>query len=139
MNVGLPDWVWPCLSFEVASTAVGFTGVTVGVYVAEAFVPFISTRTTVTAGAVPTNDFSGTNVTVPSAATVNLPTPSTVLVVDPSSNVAGTSSLIGTVFSTPLTSTVPPLNSGLPVWVAPWISFVSAGVAVGVTPTTVGV
>ena len=91
------------------------TGVTVGVYVAEALVPFISSRTTVTAGAVPTNDFSGTKVTVPSAATVYVPTPSTVLVVEPSSNVAGTSSLISTVFSTPSTVTVPPLNSGLPV------------------------
>ena len=52
------------------SSAVGVTGVTVGVYVAEALVPFLSSRTTVTAGAVPTNDFSGTKVTVPSAATV---------------------------------------------------------------------
>ena len=70
VKTGLPVCVWPCLSVEVASTAVGFTGVTVGVYVAEAFVPFISSRTTVTAGAVPINDFSGTNVTVPSGATV---------------------------------------------------------------------
>ena len=30
----------------------------------------MSSRTTVTAGAVPMNDFSGTKVTVPSAATV---------------------------------------------------------------------
>ena len=30
----------------------------------------MSSRTTVTAGAVPTNDFSGTKVTVPSEATV---------------------------------------------------------------------
>ena len=73
---------------------------------------FLSSRTTVTAGAVPTNDFSGTNVTVPSAATVYVPTPSTVLVVEPSSKVAGTASLISTVFSTPSTVTVPPLNSG---------------------------
>ena len=102
-------------------------------------VPFLSSRTTVTAGAVPTNDFSGTNVTVPSAATVSVPTPSTVLVVEPSSKVAGTASLIATVFSTPSTVTVPPLNSGLPVCVAPWISSVSAGVAVGVTGTISGV
>ena len=46
------------------------TGVTVGVYVAEALVPFLSSRTTVTAGALPVNDFSGVKVTVPSAATV---------------------------------------------------------------------
>ena len=74
----------------------------------------MSSRTTVTAGAVPVKLGSGTNVTVPSAATVYVPTPSTVLVVEPSSNVAGTSSLISTVFSTPSTVTVPPLNSGLP-------------------------
>ena len=106
---------------------------------AEALVPFLSSRTTVTTGALPVNDFSGTKVTVPSAATVYVPTPSTVLVVEPSSNVAGTSSLIATVFSTPSTVTVPPLNSGLPVCVAPWISVVSAGVAVGVTGTISGV
>ena len=79
----------------------------------------MSSRTTVTAGAVPINVFSGTKVTIPSAATVKVPTPSTVFVVEPSSNVAGTSSLISTVFSTPLTVTVPPLNSGLPVCVTP--------------------
>ena len=58
------------MSVDVVSSAVGVTGVTVGVYVAKALVPFISSRTTVTASAVPTNDFSGTKVTVPSAATV---------------------------------------------------------------------
>ena len=61
-----------------------------------------------TAGAFPVNDFSGVNVTVPSLATSNLPTPSTVLTVLPSSNVAGTSSSIGT-------SVLPSLNVGLPV------------------------
>ena len=70
MKVGVPDWFCPCLPVDVVSSAVGVTGVTVGVYVAEAFVPFLSSRTTVTAGAVPTNDFSGTKVTVPSDATV---------------------------------------------------------------------
>ena len=75
---------------------------------ADALVPFISSRTTVTAGAVPTNDFSGTNVTVPSGETVYVPTPSTVLVVEPSSKVAGTSAFIGTRLS-------PSVNSGLPV------------------------
>ena len=84
-------------------------------YVAEAFVPFMSSRTTVTAGALPTNDFSGTNVTVPSGATVYVPTPSTFLLVVPSSNLAGTASLMATVFSTPSISAVPPLNSGFPV------------------------
>ena len=58
------------MSVVSTGVAVGLTGVTVGVYVAEAFVPFLSSRTTVTAGAVPTNDFSGTNVTVPFGATV---------------------------------------------------------------------
>ena len=58
-------------------------GVTVGVYVAETFVPFLSSRTTVTEGALPTNSGSGLNVTVPSLATVYVPTPSTFLVVDP--------------------------------------------------------
>ena len=77
-------------------------------YLAEALVPFISSRTTVTAGASPVNDFSGTNVTVPSAATVYVPTPSTVLVVEPSSKVAGTSSFIGT-------RLLPSVNTGLPV------------------------
>ena len=58
------------MSVVSTGVAVGLTGVTVGVYVAEAFVPFLSSRTTVTDGALPTNDFSGTNVTVPSGATV---------------------------------------------------------------------
>ena len=61
-----------------------------------------------TAGAFPVNDFSGVNVTVPSLATSYLPIPSTVLTVLPSSNVAGTSSSIGT-------SELPSLNVGLPV------------------------
>ena len=74
----------------------------------------MSSRTTVTAGAVPVNDFSGTKVTVPSDATVYVPTPSTVLVLVPSSKVAGTVSLMATVLSTPSTVTVPPWNSGLP-------------------------
>ena len=54
----------PALSTNVV------TGVTVGVYVAEALVPFTSSRTTVTDGAVPVNSGSGLKVTVPSAATV---------------------------------------------------------------------
>ena len=40
-------------------------------------VPFLSSRTTVTAGAVPTNDFSGTKVTVPSATYTPTVTPVT--------------------------------------------------------------
>ena len=46
------------------------TGVTVGMYLAVTGVPFLSTRFTVTPVPVPVNDFSGTKVTVPSAATV---------------------------------------------------------------------
>ena len=44
--------------------------VTVGVYLAVTGVPFLSTRLTVTPVPLPVNDFSGTNVTVPSGATV---------------------------------------------------------------------
>ena len=54
----------------MAGSPVGVTGVTVGVYLAVAGVPFLSTRLTVTPVPVPMNDFSGTNVTVPSGATV---------------------------------------------------------------------
>ena len=61
---GYPGIALPSLSTNVV------TGVTVGVYVAEAFVPFISSRTTVTDGAVPVNSGSGLKVTVPSGATV---------------------------------------------------------------------
>ena len=42
------------------------------------------------------NDFSGTKVTVPFGATVYVPSPGMVFVVEPSSNVAGVSSSIGT-------------------------------------------
>ena len=70
-------------------------------------VPFLSSRTTVTAGAVPVKLGSGTKVTVPSAATVYVPMPSTVLEVDPSSKVAGTASFIGTRLS-------PSVKTGLP-------------------------
>ena len=70
VKTGVPVCVWPCLSVEVAGSAVGTTGVTVGVYLAVAGVPFLSTRLTVTPVPVPVNDFSGTKVTVPSGATV---------------------------------------------------------------------
>ena len=58
------------MSSETLFVGVRVTGFTVGVYVADALVPFLSSRTTVTAGAVPVKLGSGTNVTVPSAATV---------------------------------------------------------------------
>ena len=100
-------------------------------YVAVTGVPFLSTRFTVTDGAVPVNVFSGVNVTVPSLATVYVPTFSTVFVVFPSSNVAGISLSIGT-------SGFPGVNSGVPFCSLPWISVDSAGVDVGVTGVTVG-
>ena len=110
MNVGLPDCSLPFGPIVVAGSAVGVTGVTVGVYLAVTGVPFLSTRLTVTPVPVPVNDFSGTNVTVPSGATVYVPSPGIVLVVEPSSKVAGVSSSIGT-------SELPGVNVGLPVCV----------------------
>ena len=65
-----------------------------------------------TTGASPVNDLSGVNVTVPSFATVYVPTLSIVFVVCPSSNVAGTSSSIGT-------SWFPGVNLGVPVCTFP--------------------
>ena len=54
----------------MTSSPDGDTGMTVGVYVAVTGVPFLSTRLTVTPVATPVNFGSGTNVTVPSGATV---------------------------------------------------------------------
>ena len=51
--------------------------------------------------------FSGTNVTVPSGATVYLPSPGTTFSVEPSSNVAGTVSSIGTLGSAGVNFGVP--------------------------------
>ncbi len=119
MNVGAPVCTCPCFPVVSAGSAVGVTGVTVGVYLAVTSVPFLSTRLTVTPVPFPVNDFSGTNVTVPSGATVYVPSPGIVLVFDPSSNVAGVSSSISTVFSTPSTVALPPSNVGLPVCVLP--------------------
>ena len=76
-------------------------------YLAVAGIPFLSTRLTVTPVPVPVNDFSGTKVTVPSRATVYVPSPGIVLVVEPSSKVAGVSSSIGTFGS-------PSVKVGLP-------------------------
>ena len=120
------------MSVVSAGSAVGVTGVTVGVYLAVTGVPFLSTRLTVTPVPFPVKFFSGVNVTVPSGATVYVPSPGIVLVVDPSSNVAGTSSSIGT-------SGFPGLNSGFPLCSLPWMSVVSFGSAVGVTGVIFGV
>ena len=87
---------------------VGNTLATIGLYFAVTAVPFLSTRLTVTSGASPTKSLSGVKVTVPSLATVYVPTLSIVLVILPSSNVAGDSSSIGT-------SGVPGVNVGVPV------------------------
>ena len=132
MNSGFPFCSLPWISVVSFGSAVGVTGVTVGVYLAVTGVPFLSTRFTVTPVPTPMNPFSGVNVTVPSGATVYVPSPGIVLVVDPSSNVAGTSSSIGT-------SGLPGVNFGVPFCVFPWMSVVSAGSAVGVTGVTVGV
>ena len=67
------------------------------------------------------NVFSGVNVTVPSGATVYVPSPSTTtgsvvgFPVFGSINFAGAFSSISTVFSTPLIVVFPPTNSGFPV------------------------
>ena len=132
MNVGFPVCSLPWISDDTTGSAVGVTGVTVGVYLAVTGVPFLSTRLTVTPVPFPVNPFSGVNVTVPSGFTLYVPSPGTTFSVDPSSNVAGTSSSIGT-------SGLPGLNSGFPVCSLPWISVVSFGFAVGVTGVTVGV
>ena len=58
---------------------VGSTLATIGLYLAVTDVPFLSTRLTVTSGASPTKSLSGVKVTVPSFATVYVPTLSTVL------------------------------------------------------------
>ena len=70
MNVGFPVCSLPWMSVVSAGSAVGVTGVTVGVYLAVTGVPFLSTRLTVTPVPVPVKDFSGTKVTVPFGATV---------------------------------------------------------------------
>ena len=108
MKLGLPVCVAPCTSVDTAGVPVGVTGVTVGVYIAFTTVPFLSWRCTTIPAAVPTNDFSGTKVTVPSGATVYVPSPGTTLVVEPSTNVAGTSLSIGT-------AGFPSVKVGLPV------------------------
>ena len=132
VNVGLPVCSLPWISVVSAGSAVGVTGVTVGVYLAVTGVPFLSTRLTVTPVPLPVNPFSGVKVTVPSGATVYVPSPGTTFSFDPSSNVAGVSSSIGT-FG------LPGVNSGLPVCSLPWMSVVSAGSAVGTTGVINGV
>ena len=143
VNTGVPSCTFPWISVEVTFSPVGFIGVTVGVYLAVTGVPFISTRVTLTPLALPVNCGSGVNTTTP-LLTSYLPSPGTVIT-SPFSPVSGLVnsrpfvSSIGTIFLTPFILTLPPRNSGTPFCGTPWISVVSAGVAVGCTPTTSGV
>ena len=132
LNSGFPVCSLPWISVVSFGSAVGVTGITVGVYLAVTGVPFLSTRLTVTPVPTPVKFFSGVNVTVPSGATVYVPSPGITFSFEPASNVAGTSSSIGT-------SSAPGVNVGFPVCVLPWMSVVSFGSAVGVTGVTVGV
>ena len=65
MNTGVPFWVAPWTSVVVTPSAVGVTGLTVGVYLAVAGVPFVSLRWTSTPCALPVKFGSGLNVTSP--------------------------------------------------------------------------
>ena len=132
MKYGLPFWVSPWTPVVTLSNPSGTTGITIGVYFAVAGVPFVSTRFTVTPLAVPVNWFSGTNVTVPSSATVYTPSPGTSFLVVPSSNVAGTLASIGN-------SVSPAVNVTVPVWVLPWNPVVVLSCPSGTTGVTVGV
>ena len=143
VNFGVPFCSAPWISSDVTSSPVGLTGVTVGVYLAFTGVPFVSSRWTSTPVAVPVNCGCGWNFTLPSSI-VYVPSPSTVtestgLPVLGSISFGAFVSSIGTTFSSPLTVTFPPLNSGNPVCALPWISVVLAGVAVGLTGVIFGV
>ena len=143
-NSGVPVCGWPFGPTDVLSSPVGVTGTTVGVYLAVTGVPFLSTRWTSTPSPFPVNCGSGWNLTLPSSI-VYVPSPGITTGSSVGSPVSGSISLgafassISTVFSSPFTVTVPPLNSGNPVCGLPWISLDLAGVAVGVTPLTLGV
>ena len=143
-NSGVPVCGLPFGPTDVLSSPVGVTGTTIGVYLAFTGVPFLSTRWTSTPSPVPVNCGSGWNLTFPSSI-VYVPSPGITTGSSVGSPVSGLISLgafassISTVFGTPLTVTVPPLNSGNPVCGLPWISLDLAGVAVGVTPLTLGV
>ena len=56
-------------------SAVGLVPITTAAYLPSAGVPFKSTRLTVNSVPLPTNPFSGMNVTVPFSATVYVPSP----------------------------------------------------------------
>ena len=143
-NSGVPVWTWPLGPVDVLSSPVGVTGTTVGVYLAVTGVPFSSTRCTSTPSPLPVNCGSGVNTTIPFS-TVYVPSPGITTGSSVGSPVSGSInwgalvSSILTVFSTLLTVTLPPTNSGKPVCFTPWTSLDLAGVAVGVTPLTLGV
>ena len=70
LKIGVPSCGVFLGPTDVTSSPDGDTGITVGVYFAVTGVPFLSTRLTVTPVATPVKFGSGTNVTVPSGATV---------------------------------------------------------------------
>ena len=105
-------------------SAVGLTPTTTAEYLPSAGVPFLSTRLTVNSVPLPLKFLSGVNVTVPSSATVYVPSPSIVTVVTScpvlgSISFAGTLLSISTVFSTPSIVTLPPMKFGLPLCTLP--------------------
>ena len=141
LNTGVPSWGVFLGPSDSASFVVVCAN-TVGVYFADTSVPFLSTRFTITPDASPTKFGSGVNVTtpvlpsivyVPSFGTTTFPSLSA------PSNVAGTSVLISTVLSTPLTLAVPPMNFGVPVWGVFLGPTEVTSSPVGMTSTTVGV
>ena len=144
VNLGVPVWTWPCLSIVVTSSPLGTTGVTSGVYLPVAGVPFLSLTWTVTPSTVPTNSGLGVNVTTPvNGSILYLPIsfPSLVAGISFSSvgcpftiNLAGCSSVIviGAIGS-------PSVNVGVPVWTLPCLSIVLTSSPVGVTGVTSGV
>ena len=144
VNLGVPVCTFPWRPVDLSPSAVGVTGVTVGVYFAVVGVPFASFTCTVAGFGVPTKSLFGVNVTFPDFGSIlYLPTsfPSFVAGISfsvtgfPSTtNCAGCSSVI--VIGTSL---LPGLNVGVPSWVLPWIPVDSVGVPVGVTDVTVGV
>ena len=126
VNTGVASCVAPCTSSVTASVAVGVAGLTVGVYLAVAGVPFVSTRLTSIPFAVPVNVFSGVNVTFPVSSIVYVPSFGTLTdfssvgcLVAGSINFAGTLLSNGTSTSVPLTVAFPVVNTGVASCVAP--------------------
>ena len=70
LNVGLPDCSLPFGPIDVTGSPVGVTGGYGWCVLSCYWCTILITRLTVTPVPVPVNDFSGTNVTVPSGATV---------------------------------------------------------------------